>query len=129
MGAVLREAITQVPELCKWLLESDYMAELFTNYTHVPNFEVASDAFSTVKEALTRHKAVVARYLDEHFDTVFSLYTGLLQSDNYVTRRQSLKVRCRARACPAGCTHGRRTIIGRSLTPVCACLCPHPLSC
>lgn len=69
------------------------MAELFNNYTHVPNFEVASDAFSTVKEALTRHKAIVAQYLDEQFDKVFGLYTGLLQSDNYVTRRQSLKVR------------------------------------
>jgi len=91
VGSMLRECI-RYRGLCHWLLYSPHMKALFTNYVHVSNFEVASDAFATLKEALTLHKPVVAAYLSEQFDEVFALYQGLLQSDNYVTRRQSLKL-------------------------------------
>jgi calcium binding protein 39 len=42
---------------------------------------------------LTRHKALVAEFLAEHYSDFFEAYNKLLQSDNYVTKRQSLKVR------------------------------------
>ena len=51
-----------------------------------------ADAFLTFKDLLTRHKSMVAQFLSEHYDDFFLQYTTLLQSDNYVTRRQSLKV-------------------------------------
>jgi hypothetical protein len=58
----------------------------------VANFEVASDAFSTFKDLLTRHKAAVAAFLSDNYAEFFDAFYGLLQSSNYVTRRQSLKV-------------------------------------
>ena len=40
-----------------------------------------------------RHKAVVAQYLTVNFDGFFSLYnTVLVQSNSYVTKRQSIKL-------------------------------------
>lgn len=56
------------------------------------NFEVASDAFSTFRDLLTRHKAMVSGYLWEHYADFFGAFKKLLQSSNYVTRRQSLKL-------------------------------------
>ena len=45
-----------------------------------------------LQDLLTRHKAMVAVYLSEHYCSFFQDYSKLLQSSNYVTRRQSLKV-------------------------------------
>ena len=45
-----------------------------------------------LQDLLTRHKAMVAVYLSEHYRSFFLDYSKLLQSSNYVTRRQSLKV-------------------------------------
>lgn len=44
------------------------------------------------KDLLTRHKMVAADFLETNFDRVFTLYQTLLSSDNYVTKRQSLKL-------------------------------------
>jgi calcium binding protein 39 len=45
------------------------------------------------QEILTRHKALVATYLETNFDQFFSKYNRMLiQSDNYVTKRQSIKL-------------------------------------
>ena len=35
---------------------------------------------------------LAAEFLDEHFEPIFENYGKLLHSDNYVTRRQSLKL-------------------------------------
>ena len=42
----------------------------FFEKIEMTNFEVASDAFSTFKDLLTRHKPMVALYLKEHYDEV-----------------------------------------------------------
>ena len=56
-------------------------------------FEASTDAFSTFRELLTRHKAVVAQYLDVNFEMFFSKYNSMLvQSKSYVTKRQSIKL-------------------------------------
>ncbi|MCJ1313816.1 hypothetical protein MMC25_007496 [Agyrium rufum] len=56
-------------------------------------FEVSTDAFTTFKEILTRHKALVASYLSVNFELFFSRYNGiLLASESYVTKRQSIKL-------------------------------------
>ncbi len=61
-------------------------------YVHFPNFEVGSDAFATFKDLLSRHKTVAAEVFAARFDQVFEKYNKLLMSENYVTRRQSLKL-------------------------------------
>ena len=44
------------------------------------------------QELLTRHKILCAEFLEQNYDKVFTHYQKLLNSDNYVTRRQALKV-------------------------------------
>jgi calcium binding protein 39 len=45
-----------------------------------------------LQDLLTRHKQVVAQFLQDNFSRFFDAFSALLQSNNYVTRRQSLKV-------------------------------------
>ncbi|KAL8132960.1 uncharacterized protein LOC141712313 [Apium graveolens] len=89
-GSMLRECI-RVPTLAKYVLESPSF-EIFFKYVELPNFDVASDAFSTFKDLLTKHETVVAEFLTTHYDEFFDRYETLLTSRNYVTRRQSLKL-------------------------------------
>lgn len=44
------------------------------------------------QELLTRHKILCADFLEVNYDKVFNHYQRLLNSENYVTRRQSLKL-------------------------------------
>ncbi|KAL5383429.1 hypothetical protein PMIN06_005719 [Paraphaeosphaeria minitans] len=56
-------------------------------------FEVSADAFNTFRDILTKHKSLVAGYLQTNFDMFFSRYnTMLIQSESYVTKRQSIKL-------------------------------------
>src|SRR5689334_10126928 len=87
---MLRECIRH-EALAKIILYSRTFFNFF-NYVEVATFDVASDAFGTFKELLTKHKALGAEFLEKNYDKVFELYTQLLKSQNYVTRRQSLKV-------------------------------------
>jgi len=48
--------------------------------------------FVICQELLTRNKTASAEFLEAHYDKFFSHYQNLLNSDNYVTRRQALKV-------------------------------------
>ena len=42
---------------------------------------------------MTKHKEMVAAYLETNFDLFFSQYNKkLIQSENYVTKRQSIKL-------------------------------------
>ncbi|GAU20072.1 hypothetical protein TSUD_381640 [Trifolium subterraneum] len=89
-GLMLRECI-KFPNLAKYILESASFV-LFFKYVELPNFDVASDAFSTFKDLLTKHGNVVAEFLTAHYDEFFDQYETLLTSPNYVTRRQSIKL-------------------------------------
>merc|ERR1719458_1732619 len=73
------------------LLHADNFYDFF-KYVEVSTFDIASDAFATFKELLTRHKMLAADFLEANFDKVFVQYQRLLHSDNYVTKRQSLKL-------------------------------------
>ena len=44
------------------------------------------------QDLLTRHKMLSAEFLEANYDRMFENYQKLLHSDNYVTRRQSLKL-------------------------------------
>ncbi|XP_062108486.1 uncharacterized protein LOC133819303 [Humulus lupulus] len=89
-GNMLRECI-KFPTLAKYILESASF-ELFFKFVELPNFDAASDAFSTFKDLLTKHVNLVSEFLTAHYDEFFDSYEKLLTSSNYVTRRQSLKL-------------------------------------
>ena len=48
--------------------------------------------FISFQDLLTVHKNSAAQFLEKNYDRFFSDYKKLLKSENYVTRRQSLKV-------------------------------------
>uniref|UniRef100_A0A6B2LA72 Calcium-binding protein 39 n=1 Tax=Arcella intermedia TaxID=1963864 RepID=A0A6B2LA72_9EUKA len=89
-GMLLRESI-RYEELTKLLLQPDMFYQFF-ELVELQNVDIAIDAFSTFKELLTKHKDIIAKFLDENYDAFFEAYTKLLNSINYVTKRQSLKL-------------------------------------
>ncbi|XP_032171142.1 calcium-binding protein 39-like isoform X2 [Mustela lutreola] len=89
-GIMLRECIRHEP-LAKIILFSNQFRDFF-KYVELSTFDIASDAFATFKDLLTRHKVLVADFLEQNYDTIFEDYEKLLQSENYVTKRQSIKV-------------------------------------
>lgn len=90
-GSMLRESIRH-EAIARRLLYSDDLNKFFETYVHLPNFEVGSDAFATFKDLFTRHKELTSQFFAANFDDVFSKYNKLVVSENYVTRRQSLKL-------------------------------------
>lgn len=89
-GVMLRECIRH-EVLAKNILNHEDFYKFF-GYVELSTFDIASDAFSTFKELLTRHKIICAEFLDKNYDRFFDRYGALLYSENYVTRRQSLKL-------------------------------------
>lgn len=89
-GMVLRECLRYEP-LCKIIL---FSRGFWTLFVHVQSqtFEVASDAFATFKDLLTMHKVTVSQFLEAEYEEFMLQYNTLLQSDNYVTKRQSIKL-------------------------------------
>lgn len=79
---------------------SQPMKTLFEEHVHNPNFEVAADAFETLSTLLTANKAGICKYFNpdlgdaEHlrYLELFSMFNEILQSDNYVLKRQGLKL-------------------------------------
>nr|CDI51858.1 mo25 protein [Melanopsichium pennsylvanicum 4] len=89
-GMILREMLRH-ESLAKILLYSQRFYS-FPEYIETTTFGISCDAFSNFKETLTRHKPMVASYLEQNYDKFFATYTTLLTSPNYVTKRQSLKL-------------------------------------
>ncbi|PKA58218.1 Putative MO25-like protein [Apostasia shenzhenica] len=90
-GAMLRECIRH-QSIARYILESEHMKNFF-DYIELPNFDIASDAFATFKELLTRHKSTVAEFLAKNYDWFFAEFNqNLLSSSNYITRRQAIKL-------------------------------------
>lgn len=72
-----------------------YIYPFLDEYVHLPNFEVASDAFSTLQEILRTNSTLVADLFLENdaiYDTFFNKYTSMLMSSNYLTKRLSIKL-------------------------------------
>ncbi|OVA09264.1 Mo25-like [Macleaya cordata] len=90
-GAMLRECIRH-QTIARYVLESEHMKKFF-DFIQLPNFDIASDASATFKELLTRHKSTVAEFLTKNYDWFFAEYNSkLLESPNYITRRQAIKL-------------------------------------
>ncbi|CAH1448211.1 unnamed protein product [Lactuca virosa] len=90
-GAMLRECIRH-QSVARYVLESEHMKKFF-DFIQLPNFDIAADAAATFKELLTRHKSTVAEFLSKNYDWFFAEYNSkLLESPNYITRRQAIKL-------------------------------------
>ncbi|KAI6191892.1 hypothetical protein M3Y97_00276800 [Aphelenchoides bicaudatus] len=89
-GTMLKEAIRH-EHLAKIILSSEHFYDFFS-YVEVSTFDIASDAFSTFKDLVTKHKQMCAEFLEKNYDSFFGAYQNLLNSENYVVRRQSLKL-------------------------------------
>ncbi|CAI5442009.1 unnamed protein product [Caenorhabditis angaria] len=89
-GSMLREAIRH-EQLAKIVLYSEYFNRFFI-FVQSDVFDIATDAFSTFKDLMTKHKKLCSEYLDKNYDAFFEQYEKLTNSPNYVTRRQSLKL-------------------------------------
>jgi len=89
-GMILRECIRYEP-IAAFIIKSEEFYSLFS-YVELSTFDVASDAFSTFKDLLTRHKLSSSAFLEGNYDRFFTHYRVLLDSENYVTKRQSLKL-------------------------------------
>lgn len=72
----------------------DQAVEFWNYFDYVQNntFDIASDAFSTFRDLLTRHRELAAKFMHENYARLFKEYLRFLTSDNYVWRRQSLKL-------------------------------------
>jgi calcium binding protein 39 len=92
-GSMLRECIHH-SRLAESILKSEYLWNFFDSYVHFPNFEVASDAFNSLRDLLVTvtNKSISSTFLDSNFEDVFTHYEILLKKGNYVTRRRALKL-------------------------------------
>lgn len=64
---------------------------MFDTVSKAP-FEIATDAFSTITDSLTLHGRVAGEFLTNNQVKFVEKMTMLMKSDNYVTKRQSLKL-------------------------------------
>ncbi|KAG9397330.1 Mo25-like [Carpediemonas membranifera] len=88
-GLILRDCLKS-ERISKHVLDT-YLEKLFEQ-TQVRSFDIGSDAFATLKTLLTQHKRTLSTYLTANYDDFFAKYRQLLLSENYVTRRQSVKL-------------------------------------
>ncbi|KAK0390382.1 hypothetical protein QR680_019332 [Steinernema hermaphroditum] len=88
-GQMLREC-AKFEMLTKAILNSKHFFNFF-DYMESEGFEVQTDACKTFKRLLQAHKNVTAQYLMDNYTQFFKAYAQLLQSENYVTRRQLME--------------------------------------
>jgi Mo25-like len=63
-GSMLRECV-RYESLARATLNDAALWKFFDVYVHLPNFDVASDAFATLRDLLTRNKGVASEFLSE----------------------------------------------------------------
>ena len=89
-GRILRQCLKHEC-LARIALNSQQFLELFS-YVNQKTFDVAMDAFITFQSLLTTHKELSEEYLIENNELFFDNYMKLINSNNYVTKRQSLEI-------------------------------------
>lgn len=89
-GIILRDCMKH-EQLVKIILKSPAIWTLFDTVSKAP-FEIATDAFSTISDALTLHPQIGAEFLTQNQAKFVDKMNMLMKSENYVTKRQSLKL-------------------------------------
>ncbi|KAI5951922.1 HYM1 [Candida jiufengensis] len=89
-GQILRDC-NKFEEINRYIL---YRPEFwkFFNYVENPMFEIACDSMMTLNDLLTTHKKMVPEFLAKNYDTFMNHINVLIKSNNYVTKRQSVKL-------------------------------------
>lgn len=89
-GAMLRECVRS-EQMARVCVHSAVFWRFF-DLVELSDFDVASDAFASFRDMLTRHVHIGAAFVESNMDQFVTAYNKLLRSSNYVTRRQSLKL-------------------------------------
>lgn len=89
-GQILRDCVKYEP-INKMVLYHPLFWPLF-RYAQLLHFEIATDVFVTLHLLLTVHKPLVAQFLAHNCDNITSHLNALMKSDNYVTKRQSVRL-------------------------------------
>ena len=89
-GLMLRECL-KYEALTQILIETEEFYKLF-EFIELPTFDIASDAFASFETLLTKHKMFTASLFTESYDKMMGEFNKLLSSENYVTRRQTLRL-------------------------------------
>ena len=95
-GSMIRSMLRH-PILYQRLLTSPdvYVFPFLEEFVHLPNFDVASDSFTTLQEILRTNTGLVAQLFlenDSVYDSFIQKYNGMLMSTNYLTKRLSIKL-------------------------------------
>ncbi|CAH2351551.1 protein Hym1p [[Candida] railenensis] len=89
-GQILRDCI-KFEVINRFILHHQIFWNYF-KYCQISIFEIATDAFTTLHDLLTIHKKLVSEFLASNYDTFTVQINQLLQSKNYVTKRQSVRL-------------------------------------
>lgn len=81
----------QHAKLVELLLEAGFIEGLI-ELVQQPDFDISSDAFSSLRELLLTSTQVSASYIADRADFFFNAYHKLLQSEDYFTKRQALRL-------------------------------------
>ena len=74
-GMILKEMLRHEP-LARILLHSDEFY-MFPHYIETTTFGISCDAYTNLRETLTRHKTMVADYLDKNYERVRNLVASV----------------------------------------------------
>lgn len=89
-GDMLRECVEREP-LTKILLDDQRFFQMF-DFIVLESFDISSDAHRTFRSIMLKHRVLVAEFLNSNYEHFFKKYGELLQTRNYATLRQSLKL-------------------------------------
>lgn len=89
-GQILRDCI-KFEVINKFVISSPLFWNFF-KYVQIPTFEIATDAFITLHDLLTIHKKLLSEFLANNYEVFTSHINELIQSKNYVTKRQSVRL-------------------------------------
>lgn len=89
-GQILRDCI-KFEAINKFIINNPLFWSYF-KYVQIPIFEIATDSFITLHDLLTTHKKLVSEFLANNYEIFTSHINQLIQSNNYVTKRQSVRL-------------------------------------
>lgn len=90
--AQMLRACTRYPQLVESLLREGAAYRLMDLACH-QSFDISSEAFSSLRELLLAHRAVLTAYVADNFAEFFARFHTLLHPDmDYVARRQALRL-------------------------------------
>lgn len=89
-GQILRECI-KYEEINRFVIDNPLLWNYF-RYMQSPVFEIATDSYTTFHDLLTTHKKLASDFLANNYELFTSNINALIQCDNYVTKRQSVRL-------------------------------------